>query len=119
SGGIKLIYPSYFQPLQGVKEGILLEVGFDTVNPNTPLHISSWALEKAELSKVNIIDNKALHVPCYHMGYTFVEKLQTIATKYRNMVESGNDQVNFIRQYYDIYYLLQQPEVNEFIGTEE
>lgn len=119
SGGIRLIYPSYFQLVQGVKEGILLEVGFDTVNPNTPLHISSWALEKAEVSNVDIIDNKALNVPCYHMGYTFVEKLQTIATKYRNMVESGNDQVNFIRQYYDIYYLLQQPEVNEFISTEE
>lgn len=53
------------------------------------------------------------------MGYTFVEKLQTIATKYRNMIESGNDQVNFMRQYYDIFHLLQQQDVNDFIGTDE
>ena len=72
------------------------------------------------LSKAyKIIDNKALQVPCYHIGYTFVEKLQTIVTKYRNMIESGNYQVNFMRQYYDIFHLLQQQEVNDFIGTDE
>lgn len=119
SGGIRLIYTSHFQPIPGIKEGILLEVGFDTVNPNTPIDISSWAVEKAQDSKVKIIDNKALQVPCYHIGYTFVEKLQTIATKYRNMIESGNYQVNFMRQYYDIFHLLQQQEVNNFIGTDE
>src|SRR5690606_3436534 len=90
------------QPVPGIKEGILLEVGFDTVNPNTPIDISSWALEKAQESKVEIIDNKALQVPCYHLGYTFVEKLQTIVTKYRNMTESGNHQVNI--KIYFIYY---------------
>lgn len=119
SGGIRLVYSSHFQPVPGIKEGILLEVGFDTVNPNTPIDISSWALEKAQESKVKIIDNKALQVPCYHLGYTFVEKLQTIATKYRNMTESGNHQVNFMRQYYDVFHLLQQQEVNDFIGTDE
>jgi len=119
SAGIRLVYLSHFQPVPGVKEGILLEVGFDTVNPNTPIDISSWALEKAQLSNVNISNNKAIQVPCYHMGYTFVEKLQTIATKYRNMIESGNDQVNFMRQYYDIFHLLQQQEVKNFIGTAE
>lgn len=118
SGGIRLNYASQFQPVSGIKEGILLEVGFDTVNPNTPINISSWALEKAQDSKAQILDNRALQVPCYHMGYTFVEKLQTIATKYRNMIESGNDQVNFMRQYYDIFHLLQQQEVDKFIGTE-
>jgi len=119
SGGIRLVYSSHFQPVPGIKEGILLEVGFDTVNPNTPIDISSWALEKAQESKVEIIDNKALQVPCYHLGYTFVEKLQTIVTKYRNMTELGNDQVNFMRQYYDVFHLLQQQEVNDFIGTDE
>lgn len=119
SAGIRLIYPSHFQLITGVKEGVLLEIGFDTVNPNTPIDISSWALEKAHISNTPIIDNKALQVPCYHMGYTFVEKLQTIATKYRNMIESGNDQVNFMRQYYDIFHLLKQQAVNDFIGTEE
>lgn len=119
SGGIRLVYSSHFQSVPGIKEGILLEVGFDTVNPNTPIDISSWALDRAQDSKVKILDNKALQVPCYHLGYTFVEKLQTIATKYRNMNELGNLQVNFMRQYYDVYYLLQQAEVNDFIGTDE
>lgn len=119
SGGIRLIYPSHFQSVPGIKEGILLEVGFDTINPNMPIDVSSWALEKAQDLKVPILNNKALNVPCYHMGYTFIEKLQTIATKYRNMIESGNDQINFMRQYYDIFHLLQQKEVNEFIGTKE
>src|ERR1700722_14319371 len=36
SGGIRLFYKSLNPPVEGLKEGILLEVGFDTVTPNTP-----------------------------------------------------------------------------------
>jgi hypothetical protein len=46
SGGIRLHYESMTETIEGVKEGILLEVGFDTVTPNNPLTISSWAYEK-------------------------------------------------------------------------
>jgi Nucleotidyl transferase AbiEii toxin, Type IV TA system len=35
SGGIRLIYKKFTQPIEGVKEGILLEAGYDTVAPNT------------------------------------------------------------------------------------
>ncbi len=119
SGGIRLFYPSLFHTLPGVKEGILLEVGFDMVSPNDPIDISSWAYDRASQISVDIIDNRAKRVPCYHMGYTFVEKLQTIVTKFRIMSSSSDIQVNFMRQYYDIYHLLKQPSVLDFIGTKE
>ncbi len=82
SGGIRLFYKNVTAPLDDLKEGILLEVGFDDVAPNTAKDISSWAYDYAA-SRVDIIDNRAKAVPCYDPGYTFVEKLQTISTKFR------------------------------------
>jgi len=119
SGGIRLIYNSFFNELPGLKQGILLEVGFDNVAPNSPIDISSWAFEKAVQASIDLTDNRALQVACYDMRYTFVEKLQTIATKFRNMQSSGDNQVNFMRQYYDVYQLLNQQVVIDFIGTPE
>lgn len=66
-----------------------------------------------------MIDNRAKDVACYHPGYTFVEKLQTISTKYRKQQEEGDFPANFMRHYYDVYRLLQVDEVKEFIGTPE
>ena len=119
SGGIRLHYESIMETIEGVKEGILLEVGFDTVTPNNPLTISSWAYEKAIQQKVDIIDNRAVDIACYHIGYTFVEKLQTIATKFRQEQEDKIERQNLMRQYYDVYSLLQDNTVKAFIGTEE
>ena len=119
SGGIRLHYKSMAEAIEGVKEGILLEVGFDTVTPNTPLTISSWAYEKAIQQKVDIIDNRAVDIACYHIGYTFVEKLQTIATKFRQEQEDKEERQNLMRQYYDVYSLLRDDKVKTFIGTEE
>ena len=62
-------------------------------------------------------DSIAKDVACYHPGYTLVEKLQTISTKYRQQQESGSFPVNFMRHYYDVYCLLQAPAVQAFIGT--
>ena len=84
SGGIRLYYKNQTEKIAGMKEGILLEVGFDTVTPNEKLTISSWAYDKAANTPgISILDNRAVDIACYHPGYTFVEKLQTIATKYR------------------------------------
>jgi len=116
SGGIRLHYATPAEALAGLKAGILLEVGFDDVIPNLPTTISSWAYDYAA-DKVEIIDNRARDVACYHPGYTFVEKLQTISTKYRQQQESGAFPVNFMRHYYDVYCLLQAPDVQAFIGT--
>jgi hypothetical protein len=58
-------------------------------------------------------------VPCYDPGYTFVEKLQTISTKFRKQQSDGSDPLGFMRHYYDVYELLQRPEVQAFIGTED
>lgn len=119
SGGIRLNYQNKVDKLEAMKEGILLEAGFDDVTPNKRITISSWAYDRAIESKVEIIDNRALDSICYHPGYTLVEKLQTIATKFRNEQGKGVKGVNFMRQYYDVYCLLGSPEVIEFIGSEE
>ncbi len=120
SGGIRLHYNSKTDPIAGVKEGILLEAGFDKVTPNFKLTISSWAYDKAkENTAVDIIDNRAVDITCYHPGYTFVEKLQTIATKFRQEQTDGHVRPNLMRQYYDVYCLLGNAEVQQFIGTDE
>lgn len=120
SGGIRLLYSSKTASLPGIKDGIVLEVGFDTVTPNQPLTISSWALEEAlSTDGIEVIDNRAEGVLCYNPGYTFVEKLQTIVTKFRREKESGEELPNLMRQYYDLYSLLGHAEVQNFIGTEE
>ena len=118
-GGIRMSYESRTSRLEGLKEGILLEVGFDTVSPNDSYEISSWAYDRALESGVSMIDNRATSVACYHPGYTFVEKLQAVATKYRRERESGSMNPNFMRQYYDLYCLLDDPRVLGFIGTQE
>lgn len=117
NGGIVLNYPSVTQPLPGVKDGILLEVGFDLTAPNAPRTISSWAMDAALKAALAVIDNRAIDVPCYALGYTLVEKLQTVSTKYRKQQETGNFAKNFLRHYYDIYCLLDQAEVQTFIGS--
>ena len=62
----------------------MLEAGFDTLTSYNRLTISSWAYDRAlTIPGVEIIDNRAVDIACYHPGYTFVEKLQTIATKFR------------------------------------
>lgn len=120
SGGIRLNYKSTTNAIEGVKKGILLEVGFDNVTPNSPLEISSWAYDRALATNgITIKDNRAKNIPCYHPGYTLVEKLQTIATKFRQEMESGTERQNLMRQYYDVYCLLGYEEVQKFIGTEQ
>lgn len=118
SGGIRLLYKNYFPSTAGAKEGVLLEAGFDKAAPNNKITISSWTYDRA-ISQIQseIIDNRAIDIPCYHPGYTFIEKLQTIATKFRNELESGEIKQNFLRQYYDVAMLLQHETVKEFIGT--
>lgn len=120
SGGIRLHFKTFTDPIDGVKEGILLEAGFDKVTPNFNCTISSWAYEKAkENESIAIIDNRAKDINCYHPGFTFVEKLQTIATKFRQEQADGIPRANLMRQYYDVYCLLDNELVKNFIGTLE
>lgn len=120
SGGIRLYFKTLTEPIIGVKEGILLEAGYDMVAPNIPIRISSWAYEKGKsLLKTEIIDNRAIDIPCYDHRYTFVEKLQTIASKFRKEMITGEIATNYMRQYYDIYCLLEDRAVLDFIGTKE
>lgn len=118
SAGIRLVYPSPFDALEGLKTGILLELGFDDTTPNEPMDISSWALDKAETMGENVINNRAVAVKCYDPAFTLVEKLQAVSTKFRKQQETGIFPENFLRHYYDIYCLLAHDRVQGFIGTD-
>lgn len=118
--GIRLIYPELNPLPAGLKAGVLLEAGFDRVAPNQPRLISSWAYDRAVASGVpDLTDNRAVDVLCYEPGYTFVEKLQTLSTKYRQQQASGEMPANFMRHYYDVSCLLEDENVQAFIGTPE
>tara|TARA_R110000803_G_scaffold105653_3_gene173869 strand:+ start:5274 stop:6212 length:939 start_codon:yes stop_codon:yes gene_type:complete len=119
SAGIRLVYTEVNRIPDGVKDGILLEVGFDQVAPNRAQTIASWAFDKALTSGLgDLTDNRAQNVLCYEPGYTLVEKLQTISTKFRIQQETRDMPVNFMRHYYDVYCLLQDDTVQEFIGSD-
>lgn len=115
SAGIRLIYTPRAAALSGVKDGILLELGFDDTAPNRPVTISSWALDVASDRGVKVFDNRAVAIPCYAPTHTFVEKLQTISTKYRRLGEAQEFPANFLRHYYDVYCLLSLEEVQAFL----
>src|SRR5882672_2156308 len=71
SGGVRLFYKSFTEPVEDLKDGVLLEAGFDDVTPNAAKDISSWAYDYAA-TKVTIIDNRAKGVACYDPGHTLV-----------------------------------------------
>lgn len=119
SAGIRLVYSPRTATVSGLKDGILLELGFDDTAPNRPVTISSWALDFAMSQNVKVIDNRAVDVLCYSPTHTFVEKLQTISTKYRRLPESQKFPGNFLRHYYDVYCLLDLPEVQDFMKRQE
>ena len=119
SAGIRGLYHSNFQPMEELKEGILFEVGFNKTTPFEHKNISSWAYDKVRETGISVIDNRAQNVKCYLPEYTFIEKLQTISTKYRkNKKEKNESPVNFIRHYYDVYMLLKTERVLKFIQTD-
>jgi hypothetical protein len=68
---------------------------------------------------MDVIDNRAVDLACYHPGFTLVEKLQTIATKYRQQQQSGDMPKKFMRHYYDVACLLDNNVVKPFIGSED
>jgi hypothetical protein len=117
SAGIRLSYLPRTAALAGMKDGVLLELGFDDTAPNRPVTISSWALDFALSKGVQVFDNRAVDVPCYAPTHTFVEKLQTISTKYRRLAEAKEFPANFLRHYYDVYCLLDLQEVQAFMRT--
>jgi hypothetical protein len=118
SAGIRLSYTPRTAGLKGVKDGVLLELGFDDTAPNRPVTISSWAWDFALEKGVSVFDNRAIDVPCYLPTHTFVEKLQTISTKYRRLAQGQGFPANFLRHYYDVYCLLGLPEVQAFMQQE-
>ena len=119
SAGIKAEYDSMFGGEISLKDGVILELGFDQTTPFLNCDITSWAFDKALSFNLPIIDNRAKQVACYCPEYTFVEKLQTISTKYRLQQENKIMPINFLRHYYDVYKLLENKRVLNFIGTSQ
>lgn len=118
SAGIRGEYASLFTSVNSLKDGVILELGFDQTTPNIPCNITSWVFEKALSFNLNILDNRAKNVLCYCPEYTFVEKLLAISTKYRLQQAHQQIPINFLRHYYDIYKLLENERVINFIGTD-
>lgn len=79
--------------------------------------ISSWALEFARDRGLQVLDNRAVNVPCYAPTHTFVEKLQTISTKHRRLAETKAFPANLLRHYYDVYCLIGLQEVQALMQT--
>jgi hypothetical protein len=121
NGGISLKYESLFPAAPGIRKAVLLEIGFDTTAPNEARDLSSWALDRARASRLEVADNRALGVSCFNPEYTFVDKLQTICRRFRQH-RDRKDRVKdrprqFLRHYYDLYRLLDVARVDAFIGT--
>jgi hypothetical protein len=52
-----LLYDSPYGSVEGLKDGVLLEAGFDTISPNTARDISSWALDFARDRGLDVAGN--------------------------------------------------------------
>src|ERR1700733_4132086 len=117
NAGLRLSYDTPFGSIAGLKDGILLEVGFDQTTPNRAVTISSWVVQFADARKLQYTGNRALHIPCYNPEYTFVEKVQAVVRKYGQFKLTGKVPTNFLRHYYDIHQLLDVEAVQQFIGT--
>ncbi len=119
NAGLRLRYETHFGSIPGLKDGILLEVGFDQTTPNRAVTISSWVVLFAEAKKLQYADNRAVEILCYNPEYTFVEKVQAVVRKYGQFKATGRVSPNFLRHYYDIHQLLDVEAVQKFIGTPE
>ena len=91
NAGLRLSYETRFGSIHGLKDGILLEVGFDQTAPNRAVPISSWVVQFADSKRLQYADNRALDIPCYNPEYTFVEKVQAVVRKY-GQFKGGNSQ---------------------------
>jgi hypothetical protein len=118
SAGIRLLHKTSVPAMEGLRPGVLLETGFDDVYPNSAKDISSWLYDHALAKGVHVIDNRAEGVVCYDPRYTFVEKLQTISTRFRQQQSSKASPIGFMRHYYDACSLLRRSDVQAFIGTD-
>jgi predicted nucleotidyltransferase component of viral defense system len=119
NAGLRLSYKTHFGSIPGLKDGILLEVGFDQTTPNRAVTISSWVVQFADTRQLQYTDNRALDIRCYNPEYTFVEKVQAVVRKYGQFKITRKTPTNFLRHYYDIHQLLDVEAVQKFIGTPE
>jgi hypothetical protein len=124
NGAISLRYGSLFAAAAGLRQEVLLEVGFEATAPNEGRNFTSWALDRARTVGIpHLTDNRALGVICFNPEYTFVDKLQTICRKFRQYRDrdskDGERPRQFLRHYYDLYRMLEVERVQKFIGTED
>lgn len=123
NGGIGLGYSSYFEPMPGLRQAVLLEAGFARTAPNEPRNFTSWALERALEVELAVSDNRARGVKCFNPEYTFVDKLQTICRRFRQHRDRNHPMFDrpreFLRHYFDLYKLLEVERVRNFMGTPE
>ena len=57
NAGLRLSYETRFGSIPGLKNGILLEVGFDQTAPNRAFTIDSWVVQFADSKKLQFANN--------------------------------------------------------------
>ena len=95
NAGLRLSYETHFGSIAGLKDGILLEVGFDQTAPNRAVTISSWVVQFADAKKLQYTDNRALDIPCYNPEYTFRRKGPGCGQKVRPIQRDGKSPNEF------------------------
>ena len=118
NAGLRLTYETHFGSIAGLKDGILLEVGFDQTTPNRAVTISSWVVQvrrgqeasiRGQPSSRNSVLQPRIHV-CRE-GTGGGQKVWPVQK------EQEKSRPNFLRHYYDIHQLLEVDAVQKFIGT--
>jgi len=117
SGGIRLSYKSMMPKVGDLREGVLLEAGFDTVTPNAAKDISSWAYDYAA-PKIDIIDNRA-------KASRATTRATPLSKSYRRFRRSSASSRRKRKEIHRLHaallrcaQLAHAPEVQEFIGTD-
>jgi hypothetical protein len=101
----------------------MLEAGIQSgTEPWEERRLTSILAEFLDLREISVstVDRAAFPMRLLHFRRTFVEKLFTIHDKMeRRVLQDGLELGSFARHYYDLYHLLQTPEVQALLSSEE
>lgn len=111
----QIVYQPIFPTVEGILPSIRLEMGPRGTTSNcVDRPISSFVLEFLVDSGQDASvahDLVGVNITCLEIEVTFVQKLLTAYSTYEK-------RLNKVRHYYDLYKLVQVPEIKTFAGTE-
>jgi hypothetical protein len=117
-----LTYPSIFPGLGNNFNRIMLEMGTRSGNyPVATVRISSYLADflRDTGTSLGADDESSFPMQLLHFRRTFIEKLFSIHSHVTEYQLSGKPIATYTRHYYDLFYLVQQPEVLRMLDSEE